>query len=51
MNSESGEGQVNGCKRIDSCELFEGKRRIIIVHEGVEYFMQITKQNKLILTK
>lgn len=36
---------------IRSHELFAGQTRIRILHEGVEYLLQITRQGKLILTK
>ena len=37
--------------RISSAELFRGQRWIVIVHRGQEYRLQITKGDKLILTK
>ena len=37
--------------RVDSAELFNGHRHIVIVHAGQEYRLQITKTGKLILTK
>jgi hemin uptake protein HemP len=36
---------------IRSHELFAGDNRVRIVHEGVEYQLQITRHGKLILTK
>jgi hemin uptake protein HemP len=36
---------------IRSHELFDGQNRVRIVHEGVEYLLQITRHGKLILTK
>jgi hemin uptake protein HemP len=38
-------------RRIPSHELFGGQNRVRIVHEGVEYLLQITRHGKLILTK
>lgn len=37
--------------RVSSVELFRGRQRIIIVHRGNEYRLQITRAGKLILTK
>jgi len=31
--------------------LFEGKQEIVIEHDGQDYRLRITRQNKLILTK
>lgn len=39
------------CSRIDSQHLFDGKNVIVIVHQGEEYRLRITSNNKLILTK
>ncbi|MCG8382958.1 MAG: hemin uptake protein HemP [Gammaproteobacteria bacterium] len=38
-------------QRINSTELFRGKTRLIIQHYDNEYFLRITRQGKLILTK
>lgn len=38
-------------KIITSRELMAGQREIIIVHDGEEYRLRITSNNKLILTK
>jgi hemin uptake protein HemP len=32
-------------------ELFQGRREIIIEHQGVRYRLRITRRNKLILQK
>lgn len=53
-NGIQGESSVAGAdevRRISSNELFFGQRCIIISHDGAEYRLQITRQNKLILTK
>ena len=34
-----------------SSTLFKGKQEIVIRHDGQEYRLRITRQNKLILTK
>ena len=38
-------------RRISSADLMQGAREVIIVHEGEEYVLRITKTGKLILTK
>jgi hemin uptake protein HemP len=39
-------------KKIDSKYLFKKKEKVIIImHEGTQYILRITKENKLILTK
>ena len=40
-----------GHRRIDSKTLFQQNRKIEIEHEGDVYLLQITRHNKLILTK
>lgn len=37
--------------RVMSQLLLQGHRQLIIVHDGVEYRLQVTGQGKLILTK
>jgi hemin uptake protein HemP len=38
-------------RRIPSPTLFDGDREVVIVHEGQEYRLRITRSDKLILTK
>jgi hemin uptake protein HemP len=38
-------------RRISTADLMQGDRELIIVHEGEEYVLRITKTGKLILTK
>lgn len=38
-------------KRITTLDLMQGARDIIILHQGEEYLLRITKTGKLILTK
>ncbi len=38
-------------KRIRTADLMQGAREVIIVHEGEEYVLRITRTGKLILTK
>lgn len=36
---------------IESADLFQGRQEVVIRHDGHEYRLRITRQNKLILTK
>jgi len=38
-------------KRINTADLMQGAREIILLHEGEEYVLRITRTGKLILTK
>jgi len=38
-------------RQVPSAALFQGRREIIIVHQGQEYRLRITRADKLILTK
>jgi hemin uptake protein HemP len=38
-------------RRIRTIDLMQGEREIILLHEGEEYVLRITKTGKLILTK
>jgi len=40
-----------GLQRVNSWDLFRGARELIIVHNGEEYRLRITRLGKLILTK
>lgn len=37
--------------RLQTAELFAGQREIVIVHQGQNYLLRITRNDKLILTK
>lgn len=42
----------DGTPRIDSRTLFrDGRREVVIAHEGTEYRLRVTASGKLILTK
>ncbi len=43
--------RTSGPARIDGAQLFGGQREVLIVHNGEEYRLRITRQEKLILTK
>lgn len=52
LTSEHDEQQVvTPLVRVDSKQLFEGQRELIIQHQGEEYRLRITRHDKLILTK
>lgn len=36
---------------VESSTLFQGSQEVVIRHDGHEYRLRITRQNKLILTK
>jgi hemin uptake protein HemP len=36
---------------VTSAELLRGGRRLLIAHDGEVYTLQLTRQNKLLLTK
>ena len=38
-------------KRISTADLMQGAREIIVLHQGEEYLLRITKSGKLILIK
>lgn len=38
-------------REIGSAEIFRGERAVVITHDGVQYRLQITRNNKLILHK
>jgi hemin uptake protein HemP len=38
-------------KRIDSQSLLDGTRELVIEHQGAEYHLRLTRNDKLILTK
>jgi len=35
----------------ESLDLFQGHQKITIIHQGQEYTLQVTRQEKLLLTK
>jgi hemin uptake protein HemP len=38
-------------QRVSTTDLMRGSRELILLHEGEEYLLRITKTGKLILTK
>jgi len=44
-------GVVSPPTVLDSVRLFNGQRELIIQHQGEQYRLRITRQEKLILTK
>jgi hemin uptake protein HemP len=43
--------QLAGQRTLDSSELFDGQTEVLILHNGEQYRLRITRQDKLILTK
>lgn len=41
----------DGNRHVPSAVIFQGRREVIIVHQGQEYRLRITRADKLILTK
>ncbi|AKN26762.1 hemin uptake protein HemP [Pseudomonas stutzeri] len=44
-------GSANPRRRAASEHLLQGAREMVILHDGCEYILRVTRQNKLILTK
>lgn len=42
---------VESPRTLTSTTLFEGSSEVLILHNGVQYRLRITRQDKLILTK
>jgi hemin uptake protein HemP len=38
-------------KRVSTSDLMDGNRAVVLLHDGEEYVLRITKTGKLILTK
>jgi hemin uptake protein HemP len=45
------DAHMEDCGRFDAKVLLGGSRMIVLVYEGTEYRLQLTSNNKLILTK
>lgn len=48
---DTGEAEHARRRRISSSTLFDGEREVVILHQGQEYRLRITRADKLILTK
>ncbi|MFV0456694.1 MAG: hemin uptake protein HemP [Pseudomonas sp.] len=50
---ESGHSDSTAAPRriLSSEQLLKGARELVILHDGCEYVLHLTRQNKLILTK
>jgi hemin uptake protein HemP len=46
-----GHSPLTAPRRVYSPALFRGEREVVIIHQGQEYRLRITKADKLILTK
>jgi len=42
---------VSGRRIVESAALFDGQNEVLILHNGEQYRLRITRQDKLILTK
>ncbi len=49
--AQADRGALPQPSRVNSASLFAGRREIVIVHNGEDYRLRITRQQKLILTK
>jgi hemin uptake protein HemP len=38
-------------QRVNTIDLMRGSRELVLLHDGAEYILRITKTGKLILTK
>jgi len=43
--------ELTGARRVSSQSLLEGGRELVIQHQGSEYHLRLTRNDKLILTK
>lgn len=43
--------KLPGSRLIDSANLFQGARELVITHNGERYSLRVTRNEKLILTK
>ncbi len=53
-NQQSGtasKDEHEAVREIESTEIFRGDRTVVITHDGVQYRLHITRNNKLILHK
>lgn len=46
-----GEPAKAGLTALSSSTLFQGRQEVVIRHDGQDYRLRLTRQNKLILTK
>lgn len=49
--SQGSASAIKRTQRVQSIDLFRGNRRLIIEHQGEEYCLQLTRNERLILTK
>lgn len=50
-NQSADQPQPENCPVLQATELFRGGREVVIRHDGQDYRLRITRQNKMILTK
>ena len=51
VEPQSGDRQTADRRTIESAALFDGETEVLILHNGEQYRLRITRQDKLILTK
>jgi hemin uptake protein HemP len=45
------DASLSGRRHLDSADLFQGARELVITHNGEAYCLRVTRNEKLILTK
>jgi hemin uptake protein HemP len=51
LPADASAGRTGSTRRIASQRLLEGSRELVIEHQGNEYHLRLTRNDKLILTK
>jgi hemin uptake protein HemP len=51
LQADAAPARVDATRRIASQRLLEGSRELVIEHQGNEYHLRLTRNDKLILTK
>ena len=51
IDAHGGLSRAHVGPRVTSEQLLQGARRVVIVHRGEEYILQVTRAGRLIMTK
>jgi len=51
LSLKTSQGSVATARRVSSHALLKGERELVIQHQGNEYHLRLTRNDKLILTK
>ena len=51
VSDQTSASDTTGVPRISSQQLLDGRRELVIQHQGGEYHLRLTRNDKLILTK